>query len=114
MAITESLFISARPPGCSSQEILDSRLLYPIWEIIELKVVAKLIIKREGAPGSLSWDPDGQSFTIGHDRKLKLFVFCETHCKATKLVQERLDEMMLRLEEEVNIDEIQDDLYSRM
>lgn len=85
----------------------------PFGEIIELKAFAKSIVKREGMPGNLSWDPDGQSFTIGHDRKFKLSEFCETHRKAIKLVQERVDEMMLGLEVNINMDEIQDDLTCR-
>ncbi|KAH7194982.1 hypothetical protein DER44DRAFT_815616 [Fusarium oxysporum] len=59
----------------------------PFGEIIELKAFAKSIVKRE----------DGQSFTIGHDKKLKLSEFCATHLKAVELVQERVDEMMLGL-----------------
>ncbi|KAF5975169.1 hypothetical protein FBULB1_7525 [Fusarium bulbicola] len=85
----------------------------PFGEIIELKAFAKSIVKREGIPGNLSWDPDGQSFTIGHDKKFKLSEFCATHCKAIKLVQERVDEMMLGLEPDVNTDDIQDDLTCR-
>ncbi|KAJ0133676.1 Uncharacterized protein HZ326_23264 [Fusarium oxysporum f. sp. albedinis] len=85
----------------------------PFGEIIELKAFAKSIVKREGIPGNLSWDPDGQSFTIGHDKKFKLSEFCATHSKAIKLVQERVDEMMLGLEVDINIDEIEDDLTCR-
>jgi hypothetical protein len=85
----------------------------PFGEIIELKAFAKSIVKREGIPGNLSWDPDGQSFTIGHDTKFKLSEFCATHCKAIKLVRERVDEMMLGLEVDLDADEIQDDLTCR-
>ncbi|RBA11840.1 hypothetical protein FPRO05_14192 [Fusarium proliferatum] len=85
----------------------------PFGEIIELKAFAKSIVKREGIPGNLSWDPDGQSFTIGHDKKFKLSEFCATHCKTIKLVQERVDEMMLGLEPDVDTDDIQDDLTCR-
>ncbi|CZS75075.1 unnamed protein product [Fusarium graminearum] len=85
----------------------------PFGEIIELKAFAKSIVKREGIPGNLSWDPDGQSFTIGHDTTFKLSEFCATHCKAIKLVRERVDEMMLGLEMDIDIDEIQDDLTCR-
>ncbi|KAM5528478.1 hypothetical protein FOXYSP1_18959 [Fusarium oxysporum f. sp. phaseoli] len=85
----------------------------PFGEIIELKAFAKSIVKREGIPGNLSWDPDGQSFTIGHDKKFKLSEFCATHSEAIKLVQERVDEMMLGLEVDINIDEIEDDLTCR-
>ncbi|KAI3567779.1 hypothetical protein IWW34DRAFT_859673 [Fusarium oxysporum f. sp. albedinis] len=85
----------------------------PFGEIIELKAFAKSIVKREGIPGNLSWDPDGQSFTIGHDKKFKLSEFCATHLKAIELVQARVDEMMLGLKVDINIDEIQDDLTCR-
>ncbi|KAK2684445.1 hypothetical protein QWA68_016996 [Fusarium oxysporum] len=85
----------------------------PFGEIIELKAFAKSIVKREGIPGNLSWDPDGKSFIIGHDIKFKLSEFCATHCKAIKLVGERIDEMMLGLEVDIKTDEIQDDLTCR-
>ncbi|SPJ88776.1 uncharacterized protein FTOL_12670 [Fusarium torulosum] len=85
----------------------------PFGEIIELKAFAKSIVKREGIPGNLSWDPDGKSFIIGHDIKFKLSEFCATHCKAIKLVGERIDEMMLGLEMDIKTDEIQDDLTCR-
>jgi hypothetical protein len=85
----------------------------PFGEIIELKAFAKSIVKREGIPGNLSWDPDGKSFIIGHDIKFKLSEFCATHCKAIKLVGERINEMMLGLEVDIKTDEIQDDLTCR-
>ncbi|EXK78037.1 hypothetical protein FOQG_17267 [Fusarium oxysporum f. sp. raphani 54005] len=85
----------------------------PLGEIIELKAFARSIVKREGIPGNLSWDPDGKSFIIGHNIKFKLSEFCATHCKAINLVGERTDEMMLGLEVDINTDEIQDDLTCR-
>lgn len=85
----------------------------PFGEIVELKAFAKSIVKREGTPGNLSWDPDGQSLTIGRNRKFRLSEFCETHRKVIKLVQERVNEMMLGLEVDINADEIQDDLTCR-
>ncbi|WKT54184.1 Helicase superfamily 1/2, ATP-binding domain [Fusarium oxysporum f. sp. vasinfectum] len=85
----------------------------PFGEIIELKAFAKSIVKREGIPGNLSWDPEGKSFMIGHDVKFKLSEFCATHCKVMKLVGERIDEMMLGLEVDIKTDEIQDDLTCR-
>jgi hypothetical protein len=85
----------------------------PFGEIIELKAFAKSIVKREGIPGNLSWDPDGKSFIIGHDIKFKLSEFCATHCKAINLVGERVDKMMLGLEVDINTEEIQDDLTCR-
>jgi hypothetical protein len=42
----------------------------------ELKAFAKAIIKREGVPSNLSWAPDGQSFTLGNNKKIQLFDFC--------------------------------------
>lgn len=85
----------------------------PFGEIIELKAFAKSIVKREGIPRNLSWDPDGQSFTIGYNKKFKLSEFCGTHCKTIKLVQERVDEMMSGFEPDVDTDDIQDDLTCR-
>ncbi|KAF4463327.1 hypothetical protein FALBO_9851, partial [Fusarium albosuccineum] len=85
----------------------------PFGEIVELKAFAKSIVKREGTPGNLSWDPDGQSLTIGRNKKFRLSEFCETHRKVIKIVQERVNEMMLGLEVDINADEIQDDLTCR-
>ena len=85
----------------------------PFGEIIELQAFAKSIVKREGIPGNLSWGPDGQSFTIGHDKTFKLCELCATHCKTIGLVQEWVDEMMLGLEPDVDTDDIQDDLTCR-
>jgi hypothetical protein len=55
-------------------------------ELIELKVFAKYIMKREGVPGNLTWAPDGRSFTIGDDKQVLLSEFCETHYKAVAIV----------------------------
>ncbi|EXK24209.1 hypothetical protein FOMG_19053 [Fusarium oxysporum f. sp. melonis 26406] len=61
----------------------------PFGELIELKAFAKSIVKRDGVPGNLTWAPDGQSFTIGDDKKVLLSEFCETHHKAVATVQEQ-------------------------
>ncbi|QKD56923.2 uncharacterized protein FOBCDRAFT_140860 [Fusarium oxysporum Fo47] len=82
----------------------------PFGELIELKAFAKSIVKREGVPGNLTWAPDGQSFTIGDDKKVLLSEFCETHHKAVATVQEQVDEMLLGWQPDIDVSAIRDDL----
>ncbi|KAM0294212.1 hypothetical protein ACHAPM_011458 [Fusarium culmorum] len=46
----------------------------PFGELIELKALAKSIVKPEGTPGNLTWAPGGRPFTIGDDKKVFLSV----------------------------------------
>ena len=63
--------------------------------MIELKAFARSIVKREGIPGNLTWATDGQSFTIGDNKKVLLSEFCETHHRTVTTVREQVDEMLL-------------------
>lgn len=81
--------------------------------MVELKASPKLIVKREGMPGNISWASDKRSFTIGYDRHFELSEFCEVHHKASIFVQERVHEIMLGLEADTNESNIQGNLTYR-
>jgi hypothetical protein len=40
----------------------------PLAELIKLKAFGKSIVRREGARATLTWAPDGGSFTIGNHK----------------------------------------------
>ncbi|KID82123.1 telomere-associated recQ-like helicase [Metarhizium guizhouense ARSEF 977] len=47
----------------------------PLSELIELKAFGKSIVRREGVRGTLTWAPDGRSFTIGDGKVVRLSEF---------------------------------------
>ncbi|OAQ57815.2 DEAD/DEAH box helicase domain-containing protein [Pochonia chlamydosporia 170] len=86
----------------------------PLSELIELKAMGRSIVKREGVPGNLTWAPDGHSFTIGNAKVVRLSEFCTTYQAAISNVQERVAEMMLGWQPEVDLSQVRDDLTCRL
>ncbi|KJZ68947.1 hypothetical protein HIM_11663 [Hirsutella minnesotensis 3608] len=82
-------------------------------EIIELKAVAKSIVKQEGIPANLSWATDGRSFTIGNNKEIKLTDFSTMHHNAISKVQDMVREMTLDWRPAVDLSVIQDDWTCR-
>jgi hypothetical protein len=87
--------------------------LCPLGELIELRAFAKSIIKKEGGLSNLSWAPDGQSFTIGDNKKIRLLDFCTIHHRALTQVTEQVNKMMLGWDQTVDLAAIRDDLTCR-
>jgi hypothetical protein len=86
----------------------------PFGEIVELKAYAKSIVRQEGGPSNLSWAPDGLSFTVGNNKKVRLFDFCTVHHTALTQVKEQVNEMMLGWEPTVDLLAVRDDLTCRI
>ena len=82
----------------------------PLAELIELKAFGKSIIRREGARATLTWAPDGSSFTIGNHKVIRLSDFCSTYHTAITQVQDLVTELMLGWSPQVSVSAIQDDL----
>ena len=82
----------------------------PLAELIELKAFGKSIVRREGARATLTWAPDGGSFTIGNHKVIRLSEFFTTHRAAITQVQELVTELMLGWDPAINLSTILDDL----
>ncbi|EFZ03297.2 tlh3 [Metarhizium robertsii ARSEF 23] len=85
----------------------------PLSELIELKAFGKSIVRREGVRGTLTWAPDGRSFTIGDGKVVRLSEFCATYRAAITRVEELVTEMMLGWDPTVDLSAIRDDLTCR-
>jgi hypothetical protein len=62
----------------------------------------------------LSWAPDGLSFTVSNNKKIRLLDFCTVHHTALAEVKGQVDEMMLGWEPVINLLAVQDDLTCRI
>ena len=82
----------------------------PLAELIELKAFGKSIVRREGARATLTWAPDGGSFTIGNHKVIRLSDFCSTYRTAIAQVQELVVELMLGWDPQIDVSMIRDDL----
>ncbi|KAH6972651.1 hypothetical protein EDB80DRAFT_596203 [Ilyonectria destructans] len=82
----------------------------PLAELIELKAFGKSIARREGARATLTWAPDGGSFTIGNHKVIRLSEFCTTYRAAIAQVQELVAELMLGWDPVIDLSAIRDDL----
>lgn len=51
----------------------------PLAELIEMKAFGRSITQKEGARATLTWAPDGGSFTIGNHQVIRLSEFCATY-----------------------------------
>ncbi|KAH6977630.1 hypothetical protein EDB80DRAFT_738121 [Ilyonectria destructans] len=78
--------------------------------LIELKAFGKSIARREGARATLTWAPDGGSFTIGNHKVIRLSEFCTTYRAAIAQVQELVAELMLGWDPVIDLSAIRDDL----
>lgn len=82
----------------------------PLAELIELKAFGKSIVRKEGGRATLTWAPDGGSFTIGNHKVIRLSEFCTTYRAAITQVQELVAELMLGWDPAIDLSAIRDDL----
>lgn len=86
----------------------------PLRELIELKALGKSIVRREGPRGTLTWAPDGRSFTLGKNKTIRLSEFCTIFRASVQKFQDHVAEMMLGWAPTIDLSAIHDDLTCQL